>query len=108
MIYAVFLLVYFGEMFIRALFGTQDIVSAAKHGFLAGLVILGIDFIAYFIRSCFLGPSPRLHAPGTLRAPSGTAGRNKKVRMSSHAHPLYAWPMRKSRRLRRDNIHNSS
>ncbi len=87
MIYAVFLLVYFGEIFIRALFGTQDIVSAAKHGFLAGLVILGIDFIAYFIRSCFPGPSPRLHAPAILRAPVGTTGRKMRRRPPCDARP---------------------
>ncbi|KUG30021.1 hypothetical protein ASZ90_000087 [hydrocarbon metagenome] len=51
MTYVAFLLVFLGEVAIRALFGIQDIPAAFGHGFLAGLVVLGVDFVSYFIRS---------------------------------------------------------
>jgi len=53
MTYTIFLLVFLGEVAIRALFGIQDIPAAFGHGFLAGLIVLGVDFVSYFIRSLF-------------------------------------------------------
>lgn len=46
-----FLLVFLGEIAARALFGLDaDHLAAFGHGFVAGLVVLGIDFIAYAFR----------------------------------------------------------
>ncbi|WP_176637094.1 hypothetical protein [Desulfolutivibrio sulfoxidireducens] len=53
MIYTVFLLVFLGEVAVRVLLGIPDFVSAFGDGVLAGLVVLGIDFILYSIHSLF-------------------------------------------------------
>ncbi|MGD9782985.1 MAG: hypothetical protein AB7V14_12680 [Kiritimatiellia bacterium] len=47
-IYAVFLLVFLGEIACRALFGLEpDMLAAGEDGFIAGLTVLAVDFILY-------------------------------------------------------------
>lgn len=47
-LYAVFLLVFLGEIACRALFGLEpDMLAAGEDGFIAGLAVLAIDFILY-------------------------------------------------------------
>jgi hypothetical protein len=51
MCYAAFLLVFLGEVAVRALFGLDaDHLAAFGHGVAAGLVVLLFDFIAYGLR----------------------------------------------------------
>lgn len=47
--YVIFLLVFLGEVAVRALFGVQDFTATFFHGVTAGLIVLGLDMLCYLI-----------------------------------------------------------